>query len=87
MREEFAVVLLDVSMPEWTVRGARLLRGIALRRRPTYLVSGRAGPDWTTQGYKVGEVDYVPIPVCRRSWQQVRKSWSSCTAKRRELRS
>ena len=66
MREEFAVVLLDVSMPEMDgFEAARLIHEHPrFERTPIIFVTGVHMTELDRlQGYKVGAVDYVSIPV------------------------
>ena len=66
MREEFAVVLLDVSMPEMDgFEAARLIHEHPrFEKTPIIFVTGVHVTDLDRlKGYKVGAVDYVSIPV------------------------
>src|SRR6202007_3348765 len=66
MRQEFAVVLLDVSMLEMDgFEAARLIHEHPrFERTPIIFVTGVAVTDLDRlRGYKVGAVDYVSIPV------------------------
>lgn len=66
MREEFAVVLLDVSMPDMDgFEAARLIHEHPrFERTPIIFVTGVHMSELDRlKGYKVGAVDYVSIPV------------------------
>ena len=66
MRQEFAVVLLDVSMPEMDgFEAARLIHEHPrFERTPIIFVTGVHVSELDRlTGYKVGAVDYVSIPV------------------------
>jgi signal transduction histidine kinase len=66
MRDEFAVVLLDVSMPDMDgFEAARLIHEHPrFERTPIIFVTGVHMSELDRlQGYKVGAVDYVAIPV------------------------
>ncbi len=66
MREEFAVVLLDVSMPGMDgFEAARLIHDHPrFEKTPIIFVTGVHVTDLDRlKGYKVGAVDYVSIPV------------------------
>src|SRR5882762_5864724 len=66
MREEFAVVLLDVSMPEMDgFEAARLIHDHPrFEKTPIIFVTGVHVSDLDRlKGYKIGAVDYVSIPV------------------------
>src|ERR1700720_2272967 len=66
MREEFAVVLLDVSMPEMDgFEAAQLIHEHPrFEKTPIIFVTGVHVTDLDRlKGYKVGAVDYVSIPV------------------------
>jgi signal transduction histidine kinase len=66
MRDEFAVVLLDVSMPEMDgFEAARLIHEHPrFERTPIIFVTGVHMSELDRlQGYKLGAVDYVAIPV------------------------
>jgi signal transduction histidine kinase len=66
MRDEFAVVLLDVSMPEMDgFEAARLIHDHPrFERTPIIFVTGVHMSEFDRlQGYKLGAVDYVAIPV------------------------
>lgn len=66
MRDEFAVVLLDVSMPEMDgFEAARLIHEHPrFERTPIIFVTGVHVTELDhLKGYKVGAVDYVSIPV------------------------
>ncbi|HUI61705.1 MAG TPA: response regulator [Steroidobacteraceae bacterium] len=66
MRDEFAVVLLDVSMPEMDgFEAARLIHDHPrFERTPIIFVTGVHMSELDRlQGYKVGAVDYVAIPI------------------------
>src|SRR6266436_181268 len=66
MREEFAVVLLDVSMPGMDgFEAARLIHEHPrFEKTPIIFVTGVHVTDLDRlKGYKVGAVDYVSIPV------------------------
>jgi signal transduction histidine kinase len=66
MRQDFAVVLLDVSMPDMDgFEAARLIHEHPrFERTPIIFVTGVHVSELDRlQGYKVGAVDYVSIPV------------------------
>src|SRR5213082_3342385 len=66
MREEFAVVLLDVSMPEMDgFEAARLIHDHPrFEKTPIIFVTGVHDSEFDRlKGYKLGAVDYVSIPV------------------------
>jgi signal transduction histidine kinase len=66
MRDEFAVVLLDVSMPEMDgFEAARLIHDHPrFERTPIIFVTGVHMSELDRlRGYKLGAVDYVAIPV------------------------
>ena len=67
MREEFAVVLLDVSMPDMDgFEAARLIHEHPrFERTPIIFVTGvhMSASSIGCKGYKLGAVDYVSIPV------------------------
>ncbi len=66
MRDEFAVVLLDVSMPDMDgFEAARLIHDHPrFERTPIIFVTGVHMSELDRlKGYKVGAVDYVAIPV------------------------
>src|ERR1700681_878675 len=66
MREEFAVVLLDVSMPEMDgFEAARLIHDHPrFEKTPIIFVTGVHVTDLDRlKGYKLGAVDYVSVPV------------------------
>ncbi len=66
MREEFAVVLLDVSMPEMDgFEAARLIHEHPrFERTPIIFVTGVHMSELDRlRGYKLGAVDYVSVPV------------------------
>ena len=66
MRTEFAVVLLDVSMPEMDgFEAARLIHEHPrFERTPIIFVTGVAMSELDRlKGYKLGAVDYVSVPV------------------------
>jgi len=66
MREEFAVVLLDVSMPDMDgFEAARLIHNHPrFEKTPIIFVTGVHVTELDRlKGYKVGAVDYVSIPV------------------------
>src|SRR6202042_2941810 len=66
MRDEFAVVLLDVSMPDMDgFEAARLIHEHPrFERTPIIFVTGVHMSELDRlKGYKVGAVDYVAIPV------------------------
>ena len=66
MRQEFAVVLLDVSMPDMDgFEAARLIHEHPrFERTPIIFVTGVHMSEFDRlEGYKVGAVDYVSVPV------------------------
>ena len=66
MRQEFAVVLLDVSMPDMDgFEAARLIHDHPrFERTPIIFVTGVHMSELDRlRGYKLGAVDYVSIPV------------------------
>src|SRR3984957_11617194 len=66
MKDEFAVVLLDVSMPEMDGFEAATLihQPPRFEKTPIIFVTGvHVSELYRLKGYKVGAVDYVSIPV------------------------
>jgi signal transduction histidine kinase len=89
MREEFAVVLLDVSMPGMDgFEAARLIHEHPrFEKTPIIFVSGVHVTDLDhLKGYKVGAVDYVPIPVVPEILRGKVAVLVELYCKRRELR-
>ena len=89
MREEFAVVLLDVSMPGMDgFEAARLIHAHPrFEKTPIIFVSGVYVTDLDhLKGYKVGAVDYVPIPVVPEILRSKVAVLVELYCKRRELR-
>src|SRR3979490_2101341 len=89
MREEFAVVLLDVSMPGMDgFEAARLIHDPPrFEKTPIIFVSGVHVTDLDhLKGYKVGAVDYVPIPVVPEILRSKVAVLVELYCKRRELR-
>ena len=89
MREEFAVVLLDVSMPGMDgFEAARLIHEHPrFAKTPIIFVSGVHVTDLDhLKGYKVGAVDYVPIPVVPEILRSKVAVLVELYCKRRELR-
>src|ERR1700704_2302801 len=89
MREEFAVVLLDVSMPGMDgFEAARLIHEHPrFEKTPIIFVSGVHVTDLDhLKGYKVGAVDYVPIPVVPEILRSKVAVLVELYCKRRELR-
>src|SRR3979409_1005227 len=89
MREEFAVVLLDVSMPGMDgFEAARLIHEHPrFEKTPIIFVSGVPGTDLDhLKGYKVGAVDYVPIPVVPEILRSKVAVLVELYCKRREMR-
>jgi signal transduction histidine kinase len=89
MREEFAVVLLDVSMPGMDgFEAARLIHDHPrFEKTPIIFVSGVYVTDLDhLKGYKVGAVDYVPIPVVPEILRSKVAVLVELYCKRRELR-
>jgi len=89
MREEFAVVLLDVSMPGMDgFEAARLIHDHPrFEKTPIIFVSGVHVTDLDhLKGYKVGAVDYVPIPVVPEILRSKVAVLVELYCKRRELR-
>src|SRR6201992_3946337 len=89
MRQEFAVVLLDVSMPEMDgFEAARLIHEHPrFEKTPIIFVTGVhvSELDHLT-GYKVGAVDYVSIPVVPEILRSKVAVLVELYLKRRELR-
>jgi signal transduction histidine kinase len=89
MREEFAVVLLDVSMPEMDgFEAARLIHDHPrFERTPIIFVTGVHITELDRlKGYKVGAVDYVSIPVVPEILRSKVAVLVELYCKRRELR-
>jgi signal transduction histidine kinase len=89
MREEFAVVLLDVSMPEMDgFEAARLIHEHPrFERTPIIFVTGVHMSELDRlKGYKVGAVDYVSIPVVPEILRSKVAVLVELYCKRRELR-
>ncbi len=89
MREEFAVVLLDVSMPEMDgFEAARLIHDHPrFERTPIIFVTGVHVTDFDRlKGYKVGAVDYVSIPVVPEILRSKVAVLVELYCKRREMR-
>jgi len=89
MREEFAVVLLDVSMPGMDgFEAARLIHAHPrFEKTPIIFVSGVYVTDLDhLKGYKAGAVDYVPIPVVPEILRSKVAVLVELYCKRRELR-
>src|ERR1700747_49461 len=89
MRQEFAVVLLDVSMPDMDgFEAARLIHEHPrFEKTPIIFVTGvhMSELDRLT-GYKVGAVDYVSIPVVPEILRSKVAVLVELYQKRRELR-
>src|SRR3984893_14247127 len=89
MREEFAVVLLDVSMPDMDgFEAARLIHDHPrFERIPIIFVTGVHVTELDRlKGYKVGAVDYVSIPVVPEILRSKVAVLVELYCKRRELR-
>jgi signal transduction histidine kinase len=89
MRQEFAVVLLDVSMPEMDgFEAARLIHDHPrFERTPIIFVTGVHVTDLDRlKGYKVGAVDYVFIPVVPEILRSKVAVLVELYCKRREMR-
>jgi signal transduction histidine kinase len=89
MRDEFAVVLLDVSMPEMDgFEAARLIHEHPrFERTPIIFVTGVHVTELDRlKGYKVGAVDYVSIPVVPEILRSKVAVLVELYCKRRELR-
>jgi signal transduction histidine kinase len=89
MREEFAVVLLDVSMPEMDgFEAARLIHDHPrFEKTPIIFVTGVHVTDLDRlKGYKVGAVDYVFIPVVPEILRSKVAVLVELYCKRREMR-
>jgi signal transduction histidine kinase len=89
MREEFAVVLLDVSMPDMDgFEAARLIHDHPrFERTPIIFVTGVHISELDRlKGYKVGAVDYVSIPVVPEILRSKVAVLVELYCKRRELR-
>jgi len=89
MREEFAVVLLDVSMPEMDgFEAARLIHDHPrFEKTPIIFVTGVHVTDLDRlKGYKVGAVDYVSIPVVPEILRSKVAVLVELYCKRREMR-
>ena len=89
MREEFAVVLLDVSMPEMDgFEAARLIHDHPrFEKTPIIFVTGVHVSDLDRlKGYKIGAVDYVSIPVVPEILRSKVAVLVELYCKRRELR-
>ncbi len=88
MREEFAVVLLDVSMPDMDgFEAARLIHEHPrFERTPIIFVTGVHMSELDRlKGYKVGAVDYVSIPVVPEILRSKVSVLVELYCKRREL--
>src|SRR3984893_3583357 len=89
MRQEFAVVLLDVSMPDMDgFEAARLIHEHPrYEKTPIIFVTGVHVSELDRlTGYKVGAVDYVSIPVVPQSLRSKVGVLVELYLKRRELR-
>jgi signal transduction histidine kinase len=89
LREEFAVVLLDVSMPEMDgFETARLIHDHPrFEKTPIIFVTGVHVTDLDRlKGYKVGAVDYVFIPVVPEILRSKVAVLVELYCKRREMR-
>jgi signal transduction histidine kinase len=89
MRDEFAVVLLDVSMPEMDgFEAARLIHDHPrFERTPIIFVTGVHVSELDRlKGYKLGAVDYVSIPVVPEILRSKVAVLVELYCKRRELR-
>lgn len=89
LREEFAVVLLDVSMPEMDgFETARLIHDHPrFEQTPIIFVTGVHVTDLDRlKGYKVGAVDYVFIPVVPEILRSKVAVLVELYCKRREMR-
>jgi signal transduction histidine kinase len=89
MREEFAVVLLDVSMPEMDgFEAARLIHDHPrFEKTPIIFVTGVHVTDLDRlTGYKLGAVDYVFIPVVPEILRSKVAVLVELYCKRREMR-
>jgi PAS domain S-box-containing protein len=66
LRDEFAVILLDVSMPQLDgFQTATLIRGRASSEKtPIIFMTALADTEaWMARGYSLGAVDYIHLPV------------------------
>jgi signal transduction histidine kinase len=89
MRDEFALVLLDVSMPDMDgFEAARLIHTHPrYERTPIIFVTGVHVTELDhLQGYKLGAVDYVSIPVVPEILRSKVAVLVELYCKRRELR-
>jgi signal transduction histidine kinase len=89
MREEFAVVLMDVSMPDMDgFEAARLIHEHPrFERTPIIFVTGVHVTEFDhLKGYKLGAVDYVSIPVVPEILRSKVAVLVELYCKRRELR-
>jgi signal transduction histidine kinase len=89
MREEFAVVLLDVSMPDMDgFEAARLIHDHPrFEKTPIIFVTGVHVTDLDRlKGYKLGAVDYVFIPVVPEILRSKVAVLVELYCKRREMR-
>ncbi len=89
MRQEFAVVLLDVSMPDMDgFEAARLIhQHPRFEKTPIIFVTGVHVSELDhLKGYKVGAVDYVSIPVVPEILRSKVAVLIELYLKRRELR-
>src|SRR5580692_277887 len=89
MRQEFAVVLLDVSMPDMDgFEAARLIHDHPrFERTPIIFVTGVHMSELDRlKGYKLGAVDYVSIPVVPEILRSKVAVLVELYCKRRELR-
>ena len=88
MREEFAVVLLDVSMPDMDgFEAARLIHEHPrFERTPIIFVTGVHMSELDRlRGYKLGAVDYVSVPVVPEILRSKVSVLVELYCKRREL--
>src|SRR5882757_4196626 len=88
MRQEFAVVLLDVSMPEMDgFEAARLIHEHPrFVRTPIIFVTGVHMSELDRlRGYKLGAVDYVSVPVVPEILRSKVAVLGELYCKRREL--
>ncbi|MGQ0592141.1 MAG: putative bifunctional diguanylate cyclase/phosphodiesterase [Gammaproteobacteria bacterium] len=65
LEHEFAVILLDVNMPDMTglETGALIRRHKKAAHTPIIFITAYADEAETAEGYALGAVDYIPSPV------------------------
>ncbi|WP_434427102.1 response regulator [Nannocystis pusilla] len=82
LREEYAVILLDVSMPEMDgfETAARIHQHPRFERTPIIFVTGHDMTELDAlRGYELGAVDYVYVPIVPEILPARCRCWSSCS--------